>query len=437
MRRLFLYALGCAAVGAAPAAALPAFAVQTGQQCAACHVGGFGPQLTPFGRQFKLSGYTMRTNKGNIPVSAMAIASFVKTKQDQSPAPGYSANDNSTLDQFSIFIAGGLGSHFGGFSQTTYDGVAKIWHWDNLDLRAVTNVTLAGKPTTIGMSFNNAPSVQDAFNTLPAWGYLYTSSTLAPTPGTSPVIGSFAQNTVGLTAYAWINSTFLVEAGGYRSPTPRFLTRWGIDPTNPGQIAGTAPYVRAAFQKNYGDHNFEVGAYYFHANIYPGLDQTTGFTDHFTDIGVDGSFQKYFDNGSIWTVNGRYTHEAQDLYATQALGGAVNVGNTLQELRFDTSYYWHGYVGATFGAFNTWGSRDDLLYSGNRTFRPDSTGLLFQLDGTPFGHGGSPFGPRFNMRVGVQYTAYLRFNGSSSNVDGMGQNASDNNTFRVFTWIAY
>ena len=41
------------------------------------------------------------------------------------------------------------------------------------------------------------------------------------------------------------------------------------------------------------------------------------------------------------------------------------------------------------------------------------------------------------MRVGVQYTAYLRFNGSSSNVDGMGQNASDNNTFRVFTWIAY
>ncbi len=41
---------------AAPAQAVPAFARQTGQNCIACHVGGFGPQLTPFGRAFKLDG---------------------------------------------------------------------------------------------------------------------------------------------------------------------------------------------------------------------------------------------------------------------------------------------------------------------------------------------------------------------------------------------
>jgi mono/diheme cytochrome c family protein len=39
-----------------PAQAVPAFAQQTGRNCAACHVGGFGPQLTPFGREFKLGG---------------------------------------------------------------------------------------------------------------------------------------------------------------------------------------------------------------------------------------------------------------------------------------------------------------------------------------------------------------------------------------------
>lgn len=38
--------------------ALPSFARQTGQKCAACHVGGSWPQLTPWGRFFKLSGYT-------------------------------------------------------------------------------------------------------------------------------------------------------------------------------------------------------------------------------------------------------------------------------------------------------------------------------------------------------------------------------------------
>ena len=41
------------------AAAVPAFAEQTGQPCVGCHVGGFGPQLTPFGRAFKLGGYTL------------------------------------------------------------------------------------------------------------------------------------------------------------------------------------------------------------------------------------------------------------------------------------------------------------------------------------------------------------------------------------------
>ena len=50
------------AIGAAslPAAALPSFAAQTGQPCVACHVGGFGPQLTPFGEIFKITGYTQQ-----------------------------------------------------------------------------------------------------------------------------------------------------------------------------------------------------------------------------------------------------------------------------------------------------------------------------------------------------------------------------------------
>jgi hypothetical protein len=30
---------------------------QTGQPCSARHVGAFGPQLTPFGRAFKIGDY--------------------------------------------------------------------------------------------------------------------------------------------------------------------------------------------------------------------------------------------------------------------------------------------------------------------------------------------------------------------------------------------
>jgi hypothetical protein len=45
-----------ATLGGGRALALPSFAVQTGQPCAACHVGAFGPQLKPYGRDFKLHG---------------------------------------------------------------------------------------------------------------------------------------------------------------------------------------------------------------------------------------------------------------------------------------------------------------------------------------------------------------------------------------------
>jgi hypothetical protein len=46
-----------ATLGAQPALAVPAFAVQTSQPCATCHIGAFGPHLTPQGRDFKLHGY--------------------------------------------------------------------------------------------------------------------------------------------------------------------------------------------------------------------------------------------------------------------------------------------------------------------------------------------------------------------------------------------
>jgi hypothetical protein len=41
------------------------------------------------------------------------------------------------------------------------------------------------------------------------------------------------------------------------------------------------------------------------------------------------------------------------------------------------------------------------------------------------------------MRVGVQYTLYTRFNGSRRDFDGNGRDASNNDTLRVFTWVAF
>ncbi len=87
-------------------------------------------------------------------------------------------------------------------------------------------------------------------------------------------------------------------------------------------------------------------------------------------------------------------------------------------------------------AFDTFGSANPVIYPDNRTFRPESSGVMVQIDGTPFGGRPQPR-RRLNMRVGVQYTAYTAFNGARGNFDGAGRSASDNNTFRVFTWFAF
>ena len=53
------------------ALALPSYARQTGQQCAACH-NGF-PELTPYGRLFKLNGYTFLGGDSSLPALAAML----------------------------------------------------------------------------------------------------------------------------------------------------------------------------------------------------------------------------------------------------------------------------------------------------------------------------------------------------------------------------
>lgn len=437
-----------ALVGNKPANALPAFADQTGQNCKSCHVGGFGPQLTAFGREFKLRGYTLRAAR-SIPISAMAVASYVATKkaQDEPPTDHSKRNHNLAFDEGSIFVAGGVGSHLGGFAQVTYDGADRAWAWDNLDLRAVNTAKIGSKELVYGISLNNNPTIQDSWNTLPGWGFPYTDSGLAPGPAAAPLIsGGLGQAALGLTAYAWFDSKFYLEAGGYSTPSAGTLHWLGADPSDPGNIHGIAPYGRIAFQTDLAGGTFEAGAFALKAALYPGRDRSSGRTDRYTDLGLDASWIRPLGSDTL-TLNGRYMHEKQSLNATCALGmadGSIEPGplsdcadNTLSEARADGSYYWHNAVGATISAFNLTGSSNPIIYADNRTFRPNSSGFQFQVDGTPFGSGNSPLGPRLNIRAGVQYTVYTRFDGARADFDGTGRKAADNNTLRVFTWVAF
>ena len=120
------------------ALAVPSFAEQTGQPCAACHVGAFGPQLRQFGRDFKLGGYTATDGDEHFPpIAAMMYGSFTHTKASQpgGAARWFAPNDNIALDQVSLYYAGAISKHVGAFIQVTYDGIGRQLHIDNLDIR--------------------------------------------------------------------------------------------------------------------------------------------------------------------------------------------------------------------------------------------------------------------------------------------------------------
>jgi hypothetical protein len=439
MMRWFTLALIASLFMATNAQAVPAFADQTGLHCAQCHVGAFGPQLTPVGRAFKLGGYTLRTNWSAVPVALMAIGSFVNTQKDQAspPAKNFGTNNNVALDQLSLFLVGGIGDHFGGFTQFTYDGVGKSVGWDNLDLRVVSTTKLFSADTVYGISLNNNPGVQDVWATLPAWGFPFTTSTLAPAPAAAPLLdGTFAQNVLGVTAYVWWDNSLYAEAGAYRSLSSGALRFLGADPHGTDLIDGEAPYIRIAYQKDLGPDDVQIGAFALLADAFPGRDQSAAKTDTLHDFGADASYQFTKDKNFV-TANARFTHENQELDASRLLGLSSNRSNYLNEATLDASYYWDNTIGFTVSHFQTWGSRDTLLYAPNRTFKPDSDGFILQLDGTPWGKEGAPFGNWVNLRAGLQYTAYTRFNGASSNFDGTGTNASDNNTLRLFLWLAF
>lgn len=425
-----------------PAHAVPAFAQQTGQACKSCHVGGFGPELTPFGREFKLGGYTLRSHR-SVPLAAMAIGSFTHSRKDQNPAPEHLArNDNVTLDEAAMFVAGGMGDHLGGFAEITYEGIDRHFTWDNLDLRAVTTGKLFGNDATFGLSVNNNPTVQDAWNTLPAWGFPFTDTETTPTPDAAPLIdGALAQNVLGVTAYAWMGHHLYIEGGGYASPSAGTLSWLGADPADPGKIHGVAPYARAAYQTNLAGGTFEFGGNFLKAALFPERDQTSGFADHYTDWGLDSSWQKSIGKSDLLTANVRYENEHGDLRASCALGligdgsGPGCARYELKEWRAALRYTLRDKFGFTLSPFRITGSHNDNVFGGSG--RPDSGGLMGQVDYTFWPEGKSPLGPLLNARVGIQYTVYGKFNGRRHNFDGAGANARDNDVLRLFTWIAF
>jgi hypothetical protein len=412
-----------------------------GVPCATCHTLAFGPALTPFGRYFKLHAYALGNQK-TIPLSADLIASFTHTAENQPAAPRFSANDNAALDDVDLYLAGKIAPHLGALAQVSYDGIAHHTSLGLLDVRYAQDFAPGGVGTLLGLSLNNFPTVQDPWNSTYAWQFPFPATRLANEPAPFLQInGAFATQTLGATAYTLIDDLVYLEAGGYRKMSDRLQSDVGIpSPAAEHGIDGTAPYWRAALQRTSGSHYASLGIIGFAPHAQSPGERALG-TDNYTDIGYDATYQ--FANGGPHTFNfnASYVQEQQRLFATTALGGSDTVANHLNALNISAQYAYQQTHSVTVAYFDTVGNSNLALYGpsawfGSANGSPDSSGFIFQLEFIPFGKADSFARPFLNLRIGLQYTDYTRFNGGISNYDGFGHSARDNNTLFIFLWLA-
>lgn len=454
---------------AASALAVPSFARQTGQNCVACHAGGQFPELTPYGRIFKLTGYTIGSR--TIPLSAMGVLTYTKTRNRDDPAgdprADFPKDGDLIFNTGSLFLAGKITENIGGFVQITYNNYDSLdetgkWHGhtgsDNLDLRFVDRFIDPKQDLIVGLTLHNNPTVQDVWNSAPAWGFNVVPGSGGP-PVTPIAAGGLAQTVTGLGAYVYWNKLVYAEVSGYRTANGiwSFMSQGlNTDRGDMNIVSGINPYWRLALTREWGPHNAMVGAFGFNADVYPDATNPSGERNRFRDLGVDAQYQYLLDPHAI-TTQLSYIHESihyagslsgQTTELVDANGNPLpvalsNASDRLNMFRAKASYVYGAKYGGSLSYFNVSGSRNSLNQTSGvdpTNGQPVGASVTGSLSGSPATTGWTAeafWTPIQYVRVGVQYTAFTKFLGASSNYDGFGRNARDNNTVFFYVWGAY
>ena len=419
--------------GTKPAEAVPSYARQTGLRCSGCHY--TPPELNPAGRRFKLTGYVdrgkdeaaIKAEPGTwqagldllkaLPISAMFDASVTQTK---TAVPGTQNGTVAFPQAASLFLAGGWTDHIGSFVQITYTTADDHFSWDNTDIRYARITTLGGKELVWGLDLNNSPTVEDLWNSTPAWGYPWVGSETAPAPAAATMLQSLGQDVAGGGGYMMWNDHLYLAAMGYRT------THIGSQP-NTGEgflfnTTGVAPYWRLAWQQSGTESQFEIGTYGMYMKSTP--NSISGPGDTYTDIAGDLQWDLTIARHDVLSLRGTYIHQSATLAGSVAMEAASVLKQDLSSVNVNAEYHFGNRVSATLGWFDTWGTADPALFppdaiGGSANGSPNSDGFI----------GNISWWPTQNLQLSAQFTGYTKFNGGKTDYDGAGRNAGDNNTF--------
>lgn len=426
--------------------AVPSFARQTGYECSKCHT--VFPELTPYGRQFKLGGFTDSSRSWDegpltkrIPISLALQVS--RTGTSNTTAGGtmptdFPQNNKIIAQTAAIYYAGKIVDNFGALVQYNYDGIGKQWGTEMFDARYANSMTLAGEELAFGVTLNNSPTVSDIYNSTPAYGYPYTGTAANQMPAASIIDMTLASKVSGIGLYGMWNDLVYAEVASYRTARTgafRFVS-WGQDWNSSGLagsvIEGNAPYWRLALQQELGPHSFSVGTYGMSAKLWQDVNDQSLGTNRFRDVAYDAQYQ-YISGEHTASVHTTWINENQYWNNAVTSGGmASNPSDTLNTFRVDFNYYFRRQWGGGLQYFKTSGSSDNLRYNmgdalmGSTNGSPNTKGYITELN----------YLPLQNIKLAVRYTRFLQFNGAS---DGYtpGRNASDNNNVFLMGWFLF
>lgn len=424
------------------ATANPLFARQTSLKCASCHT--IYPELTPFGRKFKLGGYTLG-DRETVPLALMAIVSRNSINNNTDKSTGdkiYGKDREFVAESVSLFSGGKFTDNAGAFIQYTYNNIATSDNQtfnghgalDNTDFRLVKMFGSEEHPTIFGLTLHNNPTVQDVWNTAPAWSFPYFSpSVAAPGRGAATFLESGVR-VAGFGGYAYLHDALYLEATSYQTAKgPLSALRWGQPEDQRVALSGANPYWRVAYTFGDDHQNLTLGHFGTSTSFKAadGADQG----DRFRDLGFDIQYQ-YFskDDHHIVSAQASTISERTDWRSGFALGSNDNPTSHLRSTRAKATYLYDRTYGITGAVFNLTGDADFARF-GTNNGKPDTSGYIVELNYWP--HYIFNWDPQANVRFGLQYTGYTKFNGSKTNYDATLRDAKDNNTLYFYAWFMF
>lgn len=424
--------------------AVPSMARQTGMQCASCHT--VFPELTPFGRQFKLRGFSMYQPKADdapildkIPISLLLQISRTgtnKTGTQGATSSDFPRDKDIIAQAAGLYYGGKITENSGALVQYSYDGIERRWGMEMFDARYANSIAVGsaelGKEFVYGVTLNNNPTLSDIYNSTPTWGFPYAgSATLMPAANTL-IDMTLASQVGGVGVYGMWADLLYAEAAIYRTANSGLFRFMGAGVPKDNVIKNYAPYWRLALQHEIDHQSFSVGTYGMVGKLYADRDDFNLGTDRFTDVALDGQYQ-YINGDHTFSTQGTWIHENQEWNASFPLGLTSNASTTLKTLKVNAHYYYKRQWGGGVEYFQTSGDNDDLRYNtgdavmGSASGSPNSRGWITELN----------YLPLQNVKLAVRYTAYTQFNGASKNYDGFNRDANDNNSLFLLAWMLF